>query len=81
MVPKNAIVTFAGIEKVFVFEKGKATERRVVTGTTHGNEVELVKGVKTGDAVILDPGALRPGQPVVIGKESTDRDDHHPSNG
>ena len=32
LLPRNAIVTFAGIEKVFVYENGKAAERRVVTG-------------------------------------------------
>ena len=72
MVPRNAVVTFAGIEKVFVAEKGKAVERRVVTGAGKGAEIEVTKGINAGDVVILDPGSIRAGQPVVIGKESTE---------
>jgi RND family efflux transporter MFP subunit len=72
MLPRNAIVSFAGIEKVFVYESGKAAERRVVTSGGSGNEVELLKGVKAGDVVILDPGTMRAGQPVTIAKESTE---------
>lgn len=71
--PKNALMTFAGIEKVFVYENGKAAERRVATGRILGNEVEILKGVKAGDMVVLDPGGMRAGQPLVITKESSER--------
>jgi multidrug efflux pump subunit AcrA (membrane-fusion protein) len=74
-VPRNAVVAFAGIEKVFVYDQGKAAERRVTTGAANGGEVEIIKGVKAGEPVILDPGAMRMGQPVTIGKESTERID------
>lgn len=73
VLPRNAIVTFAGVEKVFVFGSGKAIERRVVTGPERGNEIEVTRGVKAGEIVILDPGAMRDGQPVTIQKESTER--------
>jgi RND family efflux transporter MFP subunit len=73
LLPQNAIVSFAGIEKVFLFENGKAAERRVITGNSTGNEVEVIKGVKSGDLVILDPGAMRMGQPVTIARESNER--------
>jgi RND family efflux transporter MFP subunit len=82
LLPRNAIVTFAGIEKVFVVEDGKAAERRVTTGTSNENEVEVVKGVKAGDLVILDPGSMRMGQPVTVARESTERSAVvHPPNG
>lgn len=68
MVPGNAIVTFAGIEKVFVVESGKATERRVTTGRARGDEVEIVKGLKPGETVVVDPGSMRTGQPVAVSK-------------
>jgi RND family efflux transporter MFP subunit len=72
MVPRNAIVTFAGIEKVFVVENGKAAERRVTTGRARGDEIEIVKGLKRDETVILDPGAMRTGQPVAVGKGTTE---------
>jgi RND family efflux transporter MFP subunit len=73
VVPRNAIVTFAGVEKVFIFGSGKAVERRVVTGPERGKEIEVTRGVKAGEVVILDPGSMREGQPVTIQKESTER--------
>jgi RND family efflux transporter MFP subunit len=71
--PRNAIVSFAGIEKVFLFDNGKAAEHRVVTGNANGNEVEVMTGVKAGDLVIVDPGAMRVGQPLSMERESTER--------
>jgi RND family efflux transporter MFP subunit len=71
-VPSNAIVTFAGIEKVFVVEKGKAVERRVTTGMVRGNEIEILNGVKAGETVIIDPGMMRNGQPVSPTKDATE---------
>jgi RND family efflux transporter MFP subunit len=73
ILPRNAIVTFAGVEKVFVFGSGKAIERRVATGPERGQEIEVTRGVKAGEVVILEPGAMRDGQPVTIQKESTER--------
>jgi multidrug efflux pump subunit AcrA (membrane-fusion protein) len=65
-VPPNAIVTFAGIEKVLSILDGKAVERRVATGDRANDWVEIVSGLKSGDIVILDPGNLQTGHPVVV---------------
>jgi RND family efflux transporter MFP subunit len=73
LLPRNAIVSFAGIEKAFVYENGKAAERRVATAPGSGNEVEVIKGVKAGDLVILDAGTMRVGQSVTIARDSTER--------
>jgi RND family efflux transporter MFP subunit len=73
MTPRSAVVTFAGVEKVFVVESGKAVERRVTTGRVLGDEVEIVRGLKAGESVVIEPGAMRNGQPVMIStKESTE---------
>ena len=72
MVPRNTIVMFAGVEKIFVYKDGQADERRVTTGPIKGNEVEILKGVKAGERLILDPGQMRAGQAVRIGRESTE---------
>jgi len=58
-VPAEALVTFAGIEKVFVAEAGRAVERPVTSGRRGSNWVEVVRGVKAGDSVVLNPGGLQ----------------------
>jgi RND family efflux transporter MFP subunit len=63
-VPASAIATFAGIEKVFVVENGKAVEKPVGTGRRGADWVEIISGLKRGEVVVLDPGNLQTGQPV-----------------
>lgn len=63
-VPKNAIVTFAGIQKIFVVEKGKLVEKEVSLRRRRGEQVEVDRGVNDGDLVVIEPGGLRAGQPV-----------------
>ena len=65
-VPASSIVVFAGIEKVLTVRDGKALERRVVTGRREKDRVEIVEGLKSGEPVVVDPGNLVSGQPVVI---------------
>jgi multidrug efflux pump subunit AcrA (membrane-fusion protein) len=67
-VPSNAVVTFAGLEKVFVVRQGKADEVAIATGRRSGDLVEVVQGLQEGDFVVLNPGNLQPGQPVQIRK-------------
>jgi RND family efflux transporter MFP subunit len=65
-VPTNAIVTFAGIEKVVAVEDGKAMEKTVTTSRRGAGWIEIVSGLKAGERVVLDPGNLRTGQAVNI---------------
>jgi RND family efflux transporter MFP subunit len=64
-VPLNAIVTFAGIEKVIIVENGKAVEKPVTTGRRGPDWVEIKSGVNVGQTVIVDPGNLQSGQNVM----------------
>jgi RND family efflux transporter MFP subunit len=66
MAPREAVITFAGIEKVFVMENGKAAERRITTGRIYGNEVEVLRGLKAGESVVLNSSGLRGGQPLTV---------------
>ncbi|MBM3831251.1 MAG: efflux RND transporter periplasmic adaptor subunit [Verrucomicrobia bacterium] len=66
VVPKSALITFAGIEKVFLVKDGKAVEKNVTSGRREGNFIEVVGGVKPGDTVVLNPGSLQNGQPVTL---------------
>ena len=50
-VPAEAVTYFVGITKVFVVTDGKAEERLVKPGARQGGWVEIVGGVKAGEAV------------------------------
>jgi RND family efflux transporter MFP subunit len=65
-VPLNAIVTFAGIEKVLTVAKNSAVEKRVHTGRRLNNQVEILDGISVGEPVIVPPGNLVGGQPVQV---------------
>lgn len=65
-VPNNAIVTFAGIEKVIVVQNGKALEKPITTGRRNTDFTEIVAGINVGEKVIVDPGNLQSGQAVEV---------------
>lgn len=65
-VPPKAVVTFAGIEKLFVVEDGLAVEKRIRTGDRGADWVEVVSGIKEGETVVLAPGSLQTGQKVNV---------------
>lgn len=53
-VPQQALVTFAGVSKVYVIENEVARERVVQTGARVGtNEVEITAGLKPGELVAI----------------------------
>jgi RND family efflux transporter MFP subunit len=65
-VPAGTVVTFAGLEKVFVVKEGKAVEKRIRTGRRSGDRVEILEGVAAGELVVVDPGSLVGGTPVTV---------------
>ncbi len=65
-VPSDALQTFAGVEKVFLFEAGKAVERRVTTGDRGAGWIEITTGLKGGESVIRAPAGLVQGRAVVL---------------
>lgn len=65
-VPNNAIVTFAGIEKVIVVENGKALEKPITTGRRTGDWTEILSGINVGEQVVVDPGNLQSGMAVEV---------------
>ncbi len=69
-VPANALVTFAGIEKVVGLKESKAVEKVVITGRRGPGWVEVLSGLTSGEVVILDPVGLKTGQPVNVGAPS-----------
>ena len=65
-VPPNALVTFAGLEKVVIVQDGKAAERAVTTGRRGADWVEIVSGLSAGEVVVLDATGIRTGQALTI---------------
>ena len=65
-VHKDALITFAGMEKIFLVKDGKAAEKNIVTGRRAGDFIEIAGGIKPGDLVVLNPGSLQNGQPVTV---------------
>jgi len=65
-VPADAIITFAGLEKVVVVQDGKAVERVVATGRRGSDWLEIQSGLQVGEIVVLSPGGLRTGQRVRV---------------
>jgi RND family efflux transporter MFP subunit len=65
-VPTSAIITFAGIDKVIIAQDGKAMEKPVTLGRRTADLIEVLSGLKAGDQVVINPGNLQSGQPVVV---------------
>jgi RND family efflux transporter MFP subunit len=63
-VPASAIVTFAGVDRVFTVEQGKSVEKRVQTGRRLGDRVEILAGLAPDELVVIEPGNLVGGQAV-----------------
>ena len=66
LLPAAAIVTFAGMEKAFTVTDGRAVEKRIRTGRRTGDRVEILEGFAAGEQVVVDPGTLTGGWPVVV---------------
>ena len=65
-VHKDALITFAGMEKIFLVKDGKAAEKNIAVGRRAGDYIEVLSGLKPGDSVVLNPGSLQNGQPVTV---------------
>ncbi len=65
-IPASALVTFAGIQKIFLNKEGKAVERTVIVGRKAADWVEITEGLQAGEMIIDVPGNLVGGQPLII---------------
>ena len=66
LVPAAAVVSFAGIDRVFTVKDGKASEKRIKTGRRSDEGVEILDGIKAGDVVVLGPGNMADGEKVIV---------------
>ncbi len=65
-VPESAVVTFAGVHKVYSVRDGKAVEHRVRLGERVAGRVEVVGGLNVPEVVTEGAGALADGSPVRV---------------
>lgn len=66
-VPRDAIVSFAGISRVFTAHDGKAVEARVETGETRGDTIQIATGLSGDEQIILaPPSRMVNGSPITI---------------
>jgi RND family efflux transporter MFP subunit len=65
-VPAEALASFAGVDKLFLVEDGKAVEKRVSVGRRDEHRIEIVSGIDEGAEVVLSPGRLRAGESVSV---------------
>jgi membrane fusion protein (multidrug efflux system) len=67
VVPIECIVTFAGVNKVFVIEENTAQPREVELGATRGELQEIVAGLEAGERVIVSGRTkVQSGTPVTL---------------
>ena len=67
LVPADALVTFAGVTKVFTVEGGKAVEKKIETGQRVGDNIEIVSGLSGPVPVVIQgKNRLATGTPVTV---------------
>ena len=66
IVPPAAVVSFAGIDRVFTVRDGKASEVRIKTGRRTDTGIEILEGISAGDAVVVNPGNMTDGESVSV---------------
>jgi RND family efflux transporter MFP subunit len=72
-VPQTSVVSFAGVEKVWVVRDGKATSQRIRTGRREAGLVEVLEGLQAEDVVLSDGRQGREGPVRVDHAPLTDR--------
>lgn len=65
-VPAGAVQTFAGIQKIFLVQQGKAVEKEVSLNRKRGLLVEVLGAIQADEIIVVEPGNLRNGQPIEI---------------
>ncbi len=61
-VPSEAVIEFAGVERVWKVVDNKATEVLVRTGQKRGQQTEILSGLESGDAIVVKSKSLRAGE-------------------
>jgi membrane fusion protein (multidrug efflux system) len=65
-IPRKAIVTEGAQSHVFVVENGEVKQREITFSDWPADRVIVTEGLAVGDAVVLDPSAVKTGQRVAV---------------
>ena len=66
-VPGDAVVTFAGVNKIFTIADGKAQAREVTLGERRGPDQAILSGVQAGEKIIIGGlSKVQPGANVAV---------------
>ena len=69
LIPKDAIIPATNKKIVYVFDKGLARKKIIKSGISVGNKIEILKGLKEGQLVVIKGNeSLRPNQEIKIKK-------------
>jgi HlyD family secretion protein len=63
-VPLTAVITRKGGKGVLLVDKGRAHFQKIATGLSDGKKIAVLKGMKEGDLVIINPVGLKAGERV-----------------
>jgi RND family efflux transporter MFP subunit len=66
VVPAASVATFAGIDRVFIVNDGKVSEKRIKVGRRSDDGVEILEGVMAGEVVVLRPGNMTDGEKIIV---------------
>jgi len=70
-IPSSAVLRYAGVARVFIFKGGAVHSREITTGSTEGDQIEIISGLKPGEKVVIsDVDRLADGTPVVAKEQS-----------
>jgi RND family efflux transporter MFP subunit len=79
VVPRDAVVTFAGVHKVVAVVENKAQEKRVELGQVQGDMVEILSGLTESDVIVARPsGSLTTGTPIAAERSTADAGESAP---
>jgi multidrug efflux pump subunit AcrA (membrane-fusion protein) len=68
-VPRGALISFAGVERVFIVSNGQLDERVIRSGRRLGDRIEVLDGLKPGEDVVRDAtDRMAKGQRVTVTK-------------
>jgi RND family efflux transporter MFP subunit len=71
--PATAVSRFAGVQKVWLVEQGKARQQTVRTGREDSRRMEVLEGVKPGDLVVTDADQGHDGPVIAVEKAPDDQ--------
>jgi multidrug efflux pump subunit AcrA (membrane-fusion protein) len=67
LVPTSAVVTFAGVTKVYMVENDKAVEKNIEPGQRVGDNIEVLNGLSGAVPVVIEgKNRLATGTPVTV---------------